>query len=105
MKVSIIGTGRVGATLAYTLLLKEVADELVLVNRRPEVAEGHARDLQHALLFVDHRVRVGWGGVAETAGSDVLAICASTPGSRRSRPATTTSRSAWRAARRSAAMC
>lgn len=79
MKVSIIGAGRVGATLAYTLLLKEVADELVLVNRTPELAEGHARDLQHALLFVDHRVRVAWGDVAETAGSDVLAICASTP--------------------------
>lgn len=79
MKVSIIGTGRVGSTLAYTLLLKEFVNELVLVNRTPEVAEGHARDLEHALMFVDHRVQVRAGGVAETAGSDVLAICASRP--------------------------
>lgn len=79
MKVSIIGTGRVGSTLAYTLVLKELVDELVLVNRTPEIAEGHALDLEHALMFVDHRVSIRSGGVEETAGSDILAICASRP--------------------------
>lgn len=79
MKVSIIGTGRVGSTLAYTLVLKELVDELVLVNRTPEVAEGHALDLEHAMMFVEHRVSVRSGDVAETAGSDILAVCASRP--------------------------
>ncbi|TWU00252.1 L-lactate dehydrogenase [Botrimarina colliarenosi] len=79
MKVSIIGLGRVGSTLAYTLMLKELADELVLVNRTPEVAKGDALDLQHALMFVDQHIAIRAGGVAETAGSDVLAICASAP--------------------------
>ncbi|MEQ8846605.1 lactate dehydrogenase [Botrimarina sp.] len=79
MKVSIIGLGRVGSTLAYTLLLKEVAEELVLVNRSADLAEGDALDLQHARLFVDHHVDITAGGVAETTGSNVLAICASAP--------------------------
>jgi len=44
MKVSIIGLGRVGSTLAYTVMIKELCDELILVNR-PEVAIGDAKDL------------------------------------------------------------
>lgn len=79
MKVSIIGTGRVGSTLAYTLVIKELIDELVLVNRSPERAEGDALDLQHAHLFVDHSIDIRSGGVAETAGSDVIVVCASAP--------------------------
>ena len=38
MKVSIIGMGRVGSALAYTILLKGLADELVLVDKKSEVA-------------------------------------------------------------------
>jgi len=79
MKVSIIGAGRVGSTLAYTLLLKESVDELVLVNRTADTARGHALDLQHALMFIDHRVKIRAGDVPETAGSDVIAVCASMP--------------------------
>lgn len=79
MKVSIIGLGRVGSTLAYTLVLKELVDELVLVNRRGEVAEGDALDLQHAHLFIEHKIAIRAGDVSDTAGSEVVAICASAP--------------------------
>lgn len=79
MKVSIIGLGRVGSALAYTLVLKELVDELVLVNRSRDRAEGDALDLQHAHLFLDHRIDIRAGEVADTAGSDVIALCVSTP--------------------------
>ncbi|MEO0531309.1 MAG: lactate dehydrogenase [Planctomycetota bacterium] len=79
MKVSIIGMGRVGSALAYTLVLKELVDELVLVNRSRDRAEGDALDLQHAHLFLDHRIDIRAGETADTDGSDVIALCASAP--------------------------
>ncbi len=79
MKVSIIGLGCVGSTLAYTLVLKELVDELVLVNRRGEVARGDALDLQHAHLFIEHKIDIRHGDVPATADSHVVVICASAP--------------------------
>lgn len=79
MKVSIIGLGRVGSTLAHTLVLKELVSELVLVGRRFDQALGDALDLHHAQLFVDNPIHIRAGEVADTAGSEVVAICASRP--------------------------
>ncbi len=85
MKVSIIGMGQVGATLAYTLMLKSVCQQMVLVNRNPEKAEGEARDLRDARLFIESTVDITTGGdtiVSQqdaTAGSDVIVMTASRP--------------------------
>ncbi len=79
MKLSIIGLGRVGGTLAYTLAMKELAAELVLVSHRPEKAEADALDLEHAQLFRSHPMQVSAGGLEDTADSEVVAFCASKP--------------------------
>ncbi|MGH8624306.1 MAG: lactate/malate family dehydrogenase [Gammaproteobacteria bacterium] len=87
MKISIIGLGRVGSTLAYTVMIKELCDELILVNRNPEVAIGDAKDLQHALPFIERQMIIDAGGIPETADSDIVVMCASgrTPKNMRSR--------------------
>ncbi|MBD3312926.1 L-lactate dehydrogenase [Candidatus Woesearchaeota archaeon] len=51
-KVAIIGAGFVGSTAAYALLIKEVADEIILVDVNKEKAEGHAMDLEQGIQFV-----------------------------------------------------
>lgn len=79
MKISIVGTGRVGSTLAYTLVLRGLADELVLASRRPSIAAGEAADLRHALAFTEHAMRIGGGEIADTADSDLIVLCASVP--------------------------
>ncbi len=79
MKLSIVGIGKVGATLAYTLVMRNVASELVLVSRTTEVALGHALDLAHASSFVEKPMVIRPGGVADSAGSDVVVVCASAP--------------------------
>lgn len=76
-KVTILGCGNVGTTLAYTLLTRELADEIVLVNRTPERAEGEAADLRHAAAFAQRKMRITAGSVEESRGSDVVAITAS----------------------------
>lgn len=79
MKISIIGIGRVGSTLAYTMVLKGLCDELVLYNRNPSVALGDAYDLQHALPFLHRQMLIHSGGLDETSRSDIIAVCASVP--------------------------
>jgi L-lactate dehydrogenase len=79
MKVSIIGVGRVGSTLAYTLVLRGVADELVLVDRNEHVALGESLDLRHAEAFTTHPMIVRPGTIDDTAGSDILIVTSSVP--------------------------
>ena len=77
MKVSIVGVGRVGPTLAHTIVMGGLADSLVLVSRDQNRATGHALDLQHAASLVDKPVTVVSGDVSATKDSQVIAVCAS----------------------------
>lgn len=79
MKVSIIGPGKVGMVLAYTLMMKGVAREIVLIGSERAKAEGEAMDLMHAQAFLQVPVTVRAGNLEDTAGSEVVAVCASVP--------------------------
>ncbi|MDB6071795.1 MAG: Lactate dehydrogenase [Verrucomicrobiales bacterium] len=79
MKVSIVGPGKVGMVLAYTLMMKGVAREIVLIGSNRGKAEGEALDLMHAQAFLQIPVTVRAGDLADTAGSTVVAVCASVP--------------------------
>ena len=79
MKVSIVGIGRVGVTVAFALTLRNLARELVLVGRNRKAVTGEALDLQHAQSFVSVPGVVREGVAADTAGSDVIVFCASVP--------------------------
>lgn len=79
MKVTIIGPGKVGMVLAYTLMLRGVAREIVLVGSDRVKAEGEALDLTHAQAFQQIPVKVRAGEIDDAAGSEVVAVCASVP--------------------------
>ena len=51
-KVAIVGAGYVGASIAYALALKDVAREIVLIDRNKEKAEGEAWDIRHGLPII-----------------------------------------------------
>ncbi|AEE95701.1 L-lactate dehydrogenase [Mahella australiensis] len=51
-KVVIVGTGFVGATSAYALMMNGVAEEIVLLDVNRDKAEGEVMDLNHGILFV-----------------------------------------------------
>lgn len=50
-KISIIGTGYVGSTIAYTLTVMGIASEIVLVDINREKAEGEAIDIRQGTPF------------------------------------------------------
>ncbi|MEP3478928.1 MAG: lactate/malate dehydrogenase family protein [Fuerstiella sp.] len=79
MKVTVVGTGNVGSALAYAIVLEGLADELVLLNRTAQVAEGHALDLQHAASLVKHTVDVRGGSFEQSRDSDVVVMTLSIP--------------------------
>ncbi len=79
MKVSIIGMGKVGSTLAFALTMRNNVRELVLVGRNRRAAHGDALDLEHAQSFVPVPARIRSGDIADTADSDILVMCASAP--------------------------
>lgn len=56
-KVGIVGCGRVGATIAYTLMLDGTITDLVLFDLDIRKADGEKLDLEHGLPLLD-RVKI-----------------------------------------------
>jgi malate dehydrogenase len=71
MKISIIGAaGSVGAPVAFHLAVSGLAEEIVLIDVRSNMAKQHAMDIGTAASALD--VRVKDGGYEDLAGSDVI---------------------------------
>jgi L-lactate dehydrogenase len=51
-KVVIVGTGQVGSTFAFALMISGLATSIVLIDQARALAEGHVMDLNHGLSFV-----------------------------------------------------
>ncbi len=77
MKITVVGAGNVGATLAQRLVDKELANEVVLVDVVEGLPQGKGLDMYESTPIgrVDTRV-TGTNGYDETAGSDVVVITA-----------------------------
>ena len=75
-KVSIIGAGQTGATIALWLAQSEIAD-IVLVDIVEGMAQGKSLDLTEAMPVIGSDVRVfGSSSYDETDGSDIVVITA-----------------------------
>src|SRR5688572_4164242 len=74
-RVAVVGTGNVGATFAYALLLSGLAAEIVLIDANRARAEGEAMDLNHTVPFT-HPTRVWAGELPDSAGAAVTVISA-----------------------------
>lgn len=78
-KVSVIGAGAVGATLAQRILESSMAD-VVLVDILKNVAKGKAFDMLDASSIVGHEREIsGTDNYEETRGSDIVVITAGLP--------------------------
>ena len=74
-RVAVVGTGNVGSTFAYALLLSGLAAEIVLIDANQARAEGEAMDLNHAVPFA-HPTRIWAGAYEDCAGAAVTVIAA-----------------------------
>jgi malate dehydrogenase len=81
MKVTVVGAGAVGATLADNIARKELAEELVLLDIKDGLAEGKAQDMMQtaALLGFDTKIVGSTNDYAKTADSNVVVITSGIP--------------------------
>jgi L-lactate dehydrogenase len=75
MKVGIVGTGLVGATAAYALVMRGVGREIVLIDKNMARAQAEADDIFHAVPFA-HPMQVYAGDYADLNGSRVVILAA-----------------------------
>lgn len=75
MKVGIVGSGFVGATTAYALVMQGVGREIVLVDRNTQRARAEADDLLHAVPFAQP-LQVSSGDYADLVGCRVVVLAA-----------------------------
>ncbi len=74
-KISIIGAGYVGSTIAYAAMNRGLASRISLIDIDEEKAEGEAMDLNHGAAFVQP-VKVSSGGYEKCKNADVVVITA-----------------------------
>ncbi|WP_230252550.1 lactate/malate dehydrogenase family protein [Rhodopirellula halodulae] len=79
MKITLVGTGRVGSAIAFGLTINPLASELLLLNRSRNKAEGDALDLTHAAALVNSNMKIHAGEIADSKDSDVIIFTASVP--------------------------
>ena len=75
MKVGIVGSGFVGATAGYALVMQGVGREIVLVDKNAARAAAEADDIRHAVPFA-HPLDVRGGGYEDLTGCRVVLLCA-----------------------------
>ncbi|KAL2093515.1 hypothetical protein ACEWY4_010827 [Coilia grayii] len=75
-KVTVVGVGMVGMASAISILLKDLCDELALVDVMEDKLKGEAMDLQHGSLFLKTHKIVADKDYSVTAGSRVVVVTA-----------------------------
>ncbi|HUT72638.1 MAG TPA: L-lactate dehydrogenase [Desulfatiglandales bacterium] len=74
-KVAIVGTGQVGSTFAFALMISGLASSIVLIDQRAELAEGHVMDLNHGLSFVSPS-RIFAGDYSDCKDASIVVVTA-----------------------------
>ena len=72
-KVSIIGTGSVGSTIAYTLTVMGLVSEIVMIDINSEKALGEALDIRQGTLFCG-ACSIYAGDYRDAVNSDIVII-------------------------------
>jgi|TARA_B000000532_G_scaffold232096_1_gene214553 malate dehydrogenase len=78
-KISLIGAGQIGGTLAHLIAIKELAN-VVLFDIDEGIAKGKALDIAQSLAVDGYNVKLsGTNNYEDTKGSDVIIITAGVP--------------------------
>jgi malate dehydrogenase len=80
-KVTVVGAGNVGATAANVIALREIADEVVMIDIKEGVSEGKAMDMMQTanLLDMNTCIKGVTNDYSATANSDVVVITSGIP--------------------------
>jgi len=74
MKIGIVGSGMVGSSAAYAMVMTGAASEVVLVDLNAKLAQAQAEDILHATPF-SSPVRVLAGSYEQLREAGVVVLC------------------------------
>ena len=72
-KITIIGAGSVGATIAYHMANSDITSELVLIDINKDKLEGEVMDIEQGLCFRDP-FSITAGDYEDARDSDIVVI-------------------------------
>lgn len=72
-RVVVVGTGNVGASIAYAILNQETAKEILLVDIAEDLAKAQALDMQDAQQFT-HGTKVRFANYSDIENGDIIVI-------------------------------
>lgn len=72
-KITVIGAGNVGSTIAYTLVVKGIASEIVMIDINEEKAQGEALDIRQGITY-GSPATICAGKYEDAKGSDIVII-------------------------------
>lgn len=72
-KISVLGAGNVGATIAYTFAVNGTCSNVVLVDINEAKAKGEAMDIRHGISLA-HNLDITDGNYDDIAGSDIVVV-------------------------------
>ncbi len=75
MKIGVVGAGQVGATAAYAMMMRGVGSEIVLVDRKADLAVAQAHDILDATPWA-YPVRIRAGEAADLDGAGIVVLAA-----------------------------
>ena len=81
MKITVVGAGAVGATVADNIARKELCDELVMLDIKEGVTDGKAIDMMQSAVWLgsDTRITGSTNDYSKTAGSSVVVVTSGIP--------------------------
>lgn len=81
MKITVVGAGAVGATVADNIARKELCDELVMLDIKEGVTEGKAIDMMQSAVWLgsDTRITGSTNDYSKTAGSSIVIVTSGIP--------------------------
>lgn len=77
-KVAIIGAGFVGSSIAYALTIRNLANEIILIDVNETRARGEAMDIQHGIPYMGTS-SVRAGNYSDCRNCDLIIITAGRP--------------------------
>ena len=77
-KVVVVGAGKVGASVAYTIMMNNLTSEIVLVDVDRGRARGEALDISHGIAYFK-QLTIRDGDFSDCADADVIVITAGIP--------------------------
>ena len=72
-KITILGVGNVGASIAYSLVIDGMCSEIVLVDINKDKARGEVIELRQSAVFCPS-VKISYGDYADAVDSDIVVV-------------------------------